>query len=236
MEQQKAKILLVEDDESLGFLLKDNLEMAHYAVQLMVNGESGLQAFQSEPFDICVFDVMLPKKDGFQLAADIRKVDLHIPIIFLTAKNLKEDKITGFKLGGDDYITKPFSIEEFLLRVEAILKRTHKIPTKADEQELISIGSCIFDYTNQILTIQGLTEKLTYREAKLLKFLCKNKNKLSGRDQILKAVWEDEGIFVGRSLDVFISRLRKILKADSSIQILSVHGVGYKLMVGGCVT
>lgn len=231
MAQQKARILLVEDDASLGFLVRDNLEMAQYDVDLLINGEAGLQAFYKESYDICILDIMLPKKDGFQVAEAIRKTNPHLPIIFLTAKNLKEDKIRGFKVGGDDYITKPFSIEEFLLRIKAILKRTYKITSDANEQELISCGKSIFDYDNLLLTVEGNEEKLTYREAKLLRFLCQNKNKLLERDHILKCVWEDEGIFVTRSLDVFISRLRKILKPDRSVQITSTHGVGYKLMI-----
>lgn len=225
----KAKILLVEDDESLGFLLKDNLEMAGYEVHLLANGEAGSHAFSNQSFDLCILDVMLPKKDGFQLAADIRKVDVDVPIIFLTAKSLKEDRIKGFKIGGDDYITKPFSIEEFLLRIEAILKRTLKDAPRADGGDVFFIGSSVFNYKNLLVTTNGLKENLTYREAKLLKLLCSNKNKLLDRDHILKSVWEDEGVFVSRSLDVFISRLRKRLKADPSVQITSVHGIGYKL-------
>lgn len=229
MSLTKTKILLVEDDESLGFLLKDNLEMADYEVHLLANGEAGYSAFINQSVDLCILDVMLPKKDGFQLAADIRKVDANVAIIFLTAKSLKEDRIKGFKIGGDDYITKPFSIEEFLLRIEAILKRTLKDAPKADGGDVFYIGNSVFDYKNLLVTTNGLEEILTYREAKLLKLLCSNKNKLLDRDHILKSVWEDEGVFVSRSLDVFISRLRKRLKADPSVQITSVHGIGYKL-------
>jgi DNA-binding response OmpR family regulator len=231
MTLKKAQILLVEDDKSLGFLLKDNLEMENYEVLLVENGEAGINEFIKKAFDICILDVMLPKKDGFQVAEEIRKANLQIPIVFLTAKSLKEDKIKGFKTGGDDYITKPFSIEEFLLRIEVILKRTYRTPSKADEQGLILIGRCLFDFNNLLLKVGGQEEKLTYREGKLLKLLCINKNKLLERDLILKSVWEDEGIFVGRSLDVFISRLRKILKVDPTVQISSVHGIGYKLLV-----
>ena len=225
-----AKILLVEDDESLGFLLKDNLEMAGYDVDLIKDGTEALSYFAGKHFDLCILDVMLPGKDGFEVAEEIRKLNTAVPIIFLTAKNMKEDRIKGFKIGGDDYITKPFSLEELLLRVFAILKRTFK--TNVDtEQNILSFGNSILDFSNQTLNIGNQEEKLTYREVKLLRLLCLHPNKLLERDFILKEVWEDEGVFVGRSLDVFISRLRKLLKNDSKIQISNVHGIGYKFGV-----
>lgn len=225
----RLKLLLVEDDENLGFMLKDNLEMAGYEVRLCRDGEKGLTAFYNDNYQLCILDVMLPRKDGFALAKDIRRHNQKTPIIFLTAKNQKEDRIKGFKLGGDDYITKPFSLEEFLLRVEAVLKRTYDRPTSADQKNSFSIGNYQFDYNNQLLTIDGRSSKLTNKEAKLLRILVKYKNQVVERDVIMKTIWEDEGYFVARSMDVFISKLRKLLDADSDVKITNVHGVGYRL-------
>lgn len=223
------KLLLVEDDENLGFMLKDNLEMRGYEVRLCRDGEKGLTAFHNEQYHLCIFDVMLPFKDGFSLAEDVRKYNHKIPIIFLTAKNQKEDRIKGFKLGGDDYITKPFSLEEFLLRIEAVLKRVYDRPTTADQTYQFSIGKFTFDYNNQLLFINEKSTKLTNKEARLLKFLAQHKNQVVERDVIMKAIWEDDGYFVARSMDVFISKLRKYLAPDSSIAIKNIHGVGYRL-------
>ncbi|HEX8545337.1 MAG TPA: response regulator transcription factor [Cytophagaceae bacterium] len=225
-----AKILLVEDDECLGFLLKDNLEMAGCFVDLINDGGKALNSFTGKHFDLCILDVMLPGKHGFEVAEEIRKVNTAVPIIFLTAKSMKEDRIKGFKIGGDDYITKPFSLEELLLRVSAILKRTFKTMVDS-EVNILCFGNSCLDFSNQILKIGSEEEKLTYREVKLLKLLCLNSNKLLEREFILKEVWEDEGIFVGRSLDVFISRLRRLLKSDTKVQISNIHGVGYKFQV-----
>ena len=225
----KFKLLLVEDDESLGFMLKDNLEMSGYGVRLCRDGEKGLTAFHNDTYQLCILDVMLPRKDGFSLAEDIRRYNQKIPIIFLTAKNQKDDRVKGFKLGGDDYITKPFGLEEFLLRVEAILKRVYDYPTRADQKYLFSIGKYTFDYHNQLLTIKGKSIKLTNKEARLLKIMVQHKNQVIERDVIMKTIWEDEGYFVARSMDVFISKLRKYLADDSTVRISNVHGVGYRL-------
>ena len=225
----KFKLLLVEDDENLGFMLRDNLEMAGYEVRLCRDGEKGLTAFYNDNYQLCILDVMLPLKDGFTLAEDIRRHNQKTPIIFLTAKNQKDERIKGFKLGGDDYITKPFSLEEFLLRLEAVLKRTYDRPTSADQKNIFSVGNFHFDYNNQLLTIDGRSSKLTNKEAKLLRILIKYKNQVVERDLIMKTIWEDEGYFVARSMDVFISKLRKRLAENPKIKIANVHGVGYRL-------
>ncbi len=225
----RYKLLLVEDDENLGFMLKDNLEMAGYQVRLCRDGEKGLTAFHNEMYHICIFDVMLPLKDGFSLATDVRKYNQKIPIIFLTAKSQKDDRIKGFKLGGDDYITKPFSLEEFLLRVEVVLKRVYDRPTAADENHKYFFGHSQFDFNNQIISIDGKSTKLTNKEARLLKILVQHKNQVIERDLIMKTIWEDDGYFVARSMDVFISKLRKYLAPDASVIIKNVHGVGYRL-------
>ncbi|MCK5281745.1 MAG: response regulator transcription factor [Cyclobacteriaceae bacterium] len=225
----KYKLLLVEDDENLGFMLKDNLEMSGYEVRLCRDGALGLTAFHNESYHLCIFDVMLPFKDGFTLAEDVRKYNQKIPIIFLTAKSQKDDRIKGFKLGGDDYITKPFSLEEFLLRIEAVLKRVYDRPTTADQTHQFSIGKFTFDFNNQLLFINEKSTKLTNKEARLLKILVQHKNQVVERDVIMKTIWEDDGYFVARSMDVFISKLRKYLEPDPSVNIKNVHGVGYRL-------
>jgi DNA-binding response OmpR family regulator len=212
-------------------MMRDNLEMAGYEVDAFEDGQSALSSFVRMKHDLCVLDVMLPKKDGFTLANDIRKLSLSVPIIFVTAKALKEDRIQGFKLGADDYITKPFSIEEFLLRIETIFKRVYQQPTKADEQFIYSLGKLVCDFTNQQIRSDKRIQELTNKEAKLLKLFCVNQNQVISRDAIQKSIWEDEGYFVGRSMDVFISRLRKLLKDDPNVTITNVHGVGYKLEV-----
>ena len=227
----RRKILLVEDDDNMRFMLQDNLEMAGYKTLAIGDGQTALSAFMKDEFHLCVLDVMLPKKDGFTLAIDIRKLNLAVPIVFLTAKSLKEDRINGFKVGGDDYITKPFSIEEFLLRIEAILKRVYNQPTQADGQSHYRLAGCTFDFNKQQITTGHQLVELTNKEAKLLKLFCIHTNKVIERDIIQKAIWEDEGYFVGRSMDVFISRLRKIFKDEPAVNIHTIHGVGYKLEV-----
>ena len=226
---EKFALLLVEDDENLGFMLKDNLEMTGYEVRLCRDGEKGLTVFHNGKFHLCILDVMLPLKDGFSLAESIRKYDKKVPIVFLTAKNQKDDRIRGFKLGGDDYITKPFSLEEFLLRVEAILKRVYDRASSSDNRFEFTVGDTVFDYTNQLLTYHGNEIKLTQKESRLLKILMQHKNQVVERDIIMKTIWEDDGYFVARSMDVFISKLRKYLAPDKAIRISNVHGVGYRL-------
>ncbi len=223
------KILLVEDDKTLNFIIRDNLEEAGYVVKSVEDGEEGLVAFNSESFHLCLFDVMLPKLDGFSLAKKIREKNQDIPILFLTAKVMTEDKINGLTLGGDDYITKPFSMEELLLRIKVFLKRS----LIADELEDDGINRCKigrYDFYFDNLVLQNGDERrtLTYKEAELLKYFCENPNKVLSRSDILKKVWGSDDYYLGRSLDVFISRLRKYLKNDPDIKIINLHGIGFR--------
>ena len=220
------KILLVEDDMNLGFVIQDNLKMNGYKVHLAKNGKSGLQAFNQKNFDLCILDIMLPLKDGFSLAQDIRKVDQKIPIIFLTAKTMNEDKIKGFLSGADDYITKPFVMDEFLLRIKAILKRTGLNSTKKSGY---NIGKLHFDTKNFILKGANKEISLTKKEAEILKILCSKKGMVVERELILNMVWGDDNYFNGRSLDVFISKLRKYLYLDKNISLDNIHGIGFCL-------
>lgn len=225
----KGNILLVEDDENLGFVIKDNLEMEGYLVNLAKDGEEGYRLFHSAVHDICLLDVMLPEKDGFTLAQDIRKVNQDIPIIFLTARSLDEDKIRGFQAGADDYITKPFSVSELSYRIKAILKRTKTSEGVDTAKDEFKIGAFVFDFPNQTLNLNGVQQTLTKKEADILKLLCLNKNQLVSRDMALKVIWGDVDYFKGRSMDVFITKLRKYLKEDSSVEIINIHGTGFKL-------
>ncbi len=227
----QRKVLLVEDDENMRFVIQDSLEMHGYSIVAVSNGQTALSAFMKDTFDLCVLDVMLPGKDGFTLAGDIRKLSKDVPIIFLTARILKEDRINGFRIGADDYITKPFSMEEFLLRIEVILKRVYKAPTKADRHAMYNLARFTFDFSEQRITTSDCEVRLTTKEAKLLRLFCIHRNQIIERDIIQKAIWEDEGYFVGRSMDVFISRLRKIFKDEAAVKIQTIHGVGYKLEV-----
>lgn len=220
-------ILLVEDDLNLGFVIQDNLQMKGYKVTLATDGKSGLKQFNKKAYDLCVLDVMLPQKDGFTLAKDIRKINEDIPIFFLTAKSMTEDKIEGFKAGGDDYLTKPFSTEEFLMRVKALLKRSGK--RSGVEKTAFKIGNYLFNYDSYVLSTAHSKNKLTKKEADILKLLCTTPNKVVERSTILNAVWGDDSYYLGRSLDVFISKLRKYLSEDEHIKITNVHGVGFKL-------
>ena len=224
-----VKILLVEDDYNLGFVVQDQLSDQGYKVTLATNGVDALKKFNEDKFHMCIFDVMMPKKDGLTLAEDIRKVNTEIPILFLTAKNQTEDKIAGLKAGGDDYLTKPFSTEEFLLRVKALLKRVNL----AQEEEVtkFSIGNISYDSEDFTLVYSdGETKKLTKKESKILLLLVQNANKVLPRDIVLNAVWGQDDYFVGRSLDVFITKLRKYLKADENVSIENIHGIGFKLI------
>lgn len=223
----KAKILLVEDDPSLGFVIKDGLSHKNYDVTLCVNGEEGKEIFASQSFDLCILDVMLPKRDGFSLAQIIRNKNQHVPILFITAKNLLEDKIFGFESGGDDYIIKPFSMEELIYRIEVFLRRTNGHHNKSK----FNIGSYEFDCNRMTLTIGEKLKTLTQKEAEVLKLLCINRDRVTKREEILKSIWGDDDYFMGRSLDVFISRLRKYLSNDKAIQIVNYHGVGFRLEV-----
>jgi DNA-binding response OmpR family regulator len=222
----KNRILYVEDDETLGFITSENLERKGYEVRLSQDGESALHLFRTEPFDICLLDIMLPKLDGFTLARLIRKENEEVPIIFISAKSLTEDKIEGLLLGADDYIVKPFNIEELTLKIEVFLKRSRVIKS-APEENIILIGSCSLDMNLLHLDCNGTAKKLTFREAELISFFSRNRNKLLSREQILEAVWGGNDYFSGRSLDVFISRLRKYFQDDPVVRIENRHGLGY---------
>lgn len=230
MNSMKIKILLVEDDTSLGFVISDQLKSDGYQVTLCTDGAEGFKRFNEEKFHLCIFDVMMPKKDGFSLARDIRKINTEIPILFLTAKSMTEDKVEGFKAGGDDYLTKPFSVEELQLRVAALLKRVNIIVDKEDDS-ILTIGQYVFDTVNFTLKHHSFEKTLTKKEAQILKILMKFKNQVVAREVVLNGVWGQDDYFVGRSLDVFITKLRKYLKEDESIQILNIHGIGFKLEI-----
>jgi DNA-binding response OmpR family regulator len=224
------KILLLEDDPNLGFLLREHLEMNDYKVKLCKNGEEGLNEYKNDKYDLCLVDVMMPKKDGFTFVAELREFDSQIPVIFLTAKSLKEDRIEGFKIGCDDYITKPFSMEELMLRIHAVLRRTNHT-SEETQQTLFSIGKFSFDYNQRNLLLGKNKTELTSKEAELLRLLCVYQNKVLERELALKSVWGDDSYFNSRSMDVFISRLRKYLKDDPNITLMNIHSRGYKLTI-----
>jgi DNA-binding response OmpR family regulator len=224
----KPKILYVEDDETLAFLTKDNLEQNGYQISHYADGISCLEAFRTSSFDICILDIMLPKMDGFEIATAIRAENTNIPILFLSAKTLKEDRLKGLRLGADDYLVKPFSIEELLLKIEIFLKRS-KINT-ALKTEIYPIGKFNFNSSTCTLTSDTETIKITQRESEVLKYFLDNKNEILKRKQILKSLWGNDDYFMGRSLDVFISRLRKIFANEEGITIENIHGVGFRLI------
>jgi DNA-binding response OmpR family regulator len=226
----KIKILLVEDDTSLGFIISDHLKSEGYHVTLCSDGAEGFKRFNEELFHLCIFDVMMPKKDGFSLAKDVRVIDQSIPILFLTAKAMTEDKIEGFKSGGDDYLTKPFSVEELQLRLTALLKRVN-IHKEVEDEQIITISDFQFDTVNFTLKHPNFEKTLTKKEAHILKILCKFMNQVVPRELVLNAVWGQDDYFVGRSLDVFITKLRKYFADDQAIHIQNVHGIGFKLEV-----
>ncbi|NCD69648.1 response regulator transcription factor [Mucilaginibacter agri] len=228
------KLLLVEDDPNLGLLLQDYLQLkGKFEVVLCKDGDEGLKAFTKEDFDLLILDVMMPKKDGFTLGKEVRKINQDIPIIFATAKAMIEDKTQAFSLGGDDYITKPFRIEELLLRINALLKRVNGSaePKEEIKQSQFDIGKYHFDYTQQMITSDGHQQKLSTKEAELLRLLCLHKNEVLTREEALLNIWHDDNYFNGRSMDVFLSKIRKFLKEDPSVEIINVHGRGYKLLV-----
>ena len=226
----KVNILLVEDDLNLGIILSDQLKSDGYAVSLCNNGVEAMQRFNEDKFHLCIFDVMLPRKDGFTLTRDIRKTNSEIPILFLSARGMTEDKVEGFNAGGDDYLSKPFSIEELQLRIKALLKRVN---IKVDEKELTNylLGIFVFDTENQTLVSNDQVKTLTKKEVQILKILFKYKNQVVSREVILNAVWGQNDYFVGRSLDVFITKLRKYLREDPKILISNIHGVGFKFEI-----
>jgi DNA-binding response OmpR family regulator len=225
-------ILLVEDDMNLGFVIQDTLKDQGFKVHLTKDGKEGLMQFNKEAYDLCLLDIMMPKKDGFSLAEDIRKLNQTVPIVFLTAKGMAEDKIKGFTLGADDYITKPFSSEELVLRIRAILKRNPAFKVEENTKGKFPIGEFTFDFPNyEILHPSLERQKLTKKEAELLKLLCERSGQVIEREILANMIWGDDSYFVGRSMDVFITKLRKYLSADPAISISNVHGVGFRLEV-----
>lgn len=225
-----TKILLVEDDQNFGVVLRDYLEMHEYEVDLATDGEAGANAFDQGGYDMCIFDVMMPKKDGFTLAKEIREKDKQTPIIFLTAKTLKEDILDGFRIGADDYITKPFNSEELLLRVQAILKRSLKEDEDDDAKEF-TIGEFEFNFPLRILTHKdGKKEKLSPKEAQLLRLFALNMNEILSRNEALTKIWNEDNYFTARSMDVFVTKLRKYLSLDENLEIVNIHGSGFRLI------
>ena len=221
------KLLVAEDDPNLGTILKAYLTQKGYTVVWVKDGEEALTSFDEEDVDACILDVMMPMKDGFTVAKEIRKVDKNVPIIFLTAKNLEEDKLKGFEVGADDYITKPFSMEELLARLNATMRRSFN--EERPDKNVFRIGEFTFDYTHQMLTIGETSQRLTAKESDLLRIFAINFNQLVDRNTTLQKIWKDDSYFAARSMDVYITKLRKYLKADPSVEIVNVHGVGFKL-------
>ncbi len=231
-----SNILLVEDDMNFGDVLRSYLEMHDYEVTLAKDGEAGLDAFNKGKYDLCIFDVMMPKKDGFSLAKDVREKDKETPIIFLTAKTLKDDVLKGFKIGADDYITKPFNSEELLYRIQAILKRTQGKPDPREEVKEFNIGKFHFNYPLRILTFSGDTaeeekHKLSPKESQLLRMFAMYRNDVLPRSEALTKIWGEDNYFTARSMDVFVTKLRKYLKADENIEIVNIHGNGFQLLI-----
>ncbi len=229
METMKTRILLAEDDENLGLLLKEYLVAKGYETELFKDGEKALKGFKNNHFDICILDVMMPIKDGFTLAREVRMINPAMPILFLTAKSMKEDVLEGFSIGADDYMTKPFSIEELLVRIEAILRRARKDQGPLGQSNF-SIGTYTFDATKQTLIRGDEMRKLTTKESELLRYLCVNKNAVLDRNFALKTIWVDDSYFNARSMDVYITKLRKYLSDDPAIEIINVRGKGFKLI------
>jgi len=229
--ENNIKVLLAEDDKNLGLLLKEYLSAKNFDVTLCEDGEVAIDTYNKSNFDFCILDVMMPKKDGFSVAKEIRLSNSNIPIIFLTAKSLKEDVLEGFKIGGDDYMTKPFSMEELLMRIEAIMRRSNTKESNSN-QEQFSIGNLVFNSKKQtLLHADGKQEKLTTKESELLRLLCINTNKILERNYALKSIWSDDNYFNARSMDVYITKLRKHIKSEEGVEIINVHGKGYKLIM-----
>ncbi len=226
---KKVNVLLAEDDKNLGSILKSYLEAKGFETTLCENGKIALDAFKKGEFNFCILDVMMPVMDGFTLAREIRKLDKKIPLLFLTAKAMQDDKIQGFEMGGDDYLTKPFSMEELLLRMKAILRRS-EANIKKHENFIYKFGKYTFDYDHQILSIGKKHEKLTSKEAELLRLFCDNMNEVLDRTVALNKIWKDDSYFNARSMDVYITKLRKFLVEDPNVELINVHGVGFKLV------
>jgi DNA-binding response OmpR family regulator len=226
---EQKRILLVEDDPNLGFVIKDNLSVKGFDVTLCTDGVAGEQAFQKSPYHLCIFDVMLPKKDGFALARSVREKNQEVPILFLTAKAMVEDKLAGFQTGADDYITKPFSLDELFCRIDVFLRRSNN-GNQVDDS-VFRVGNFEFDPSNLTLKKDATEKTLTQKEAEVLKLLYKNRDRVLKREEILTQIWGNDDYFMGRSMDVFISKLRKYLKEDPAIQIVNYHGVGFRLEI-----
>ncbi len=226
----RPHVLLVEDEVSLGYLLKENLRLADFTIKLCKDGEEGWEAFKIERFDICILDVNMPKKDGFELATDIRRKDQQVPIIFLTANSTEEDKLKGFDIGADEYITKPFSTQELIARIKAILKRSKSLVQETIMNEpIIHVGKTSIDLTNHIIKFIEKEVRISTTEAELLKLFVDNKNKLLTRNAILLSIWGRDDFYTARNLDVYVNKLRKLLKEDPSLEIVNIHGSGFKL-------
>ncbi len=230
MNTEKTKILLAEDDENLGSLLREYLQAKSFEAHWLSDGEKAYKSFEKNRYDICILDIMMPNKDGITLAKEIRMIDPEMPIIFLTAKSMKEDVLEGFSVGADDYMTKPFSMEELIYRIEAILRRTQGAG-QHNKQTEFEIGQFHFDANKQLLTLDSNAVKLTTKESELLKLLCNNANNVLERNFALKSIWIDDNYFNARSMDVYITKLRKYLKDDPAVEILNIHGKGYKLIM-----
>lgn len=230
--KKKRSILLLEDDPNLGFILVEHIEMNGFSVRLSSNGDEGLSLFRKTKFDLCLVDVMMPKKDGFTFVKELRARDQLTPVIFLTAKALKEDRILGFKIGADDYITKPFSMEELLLRINAVLKRSSQPEQQVTEPSEFRLGAIVFDVRkSRLMKREKQYVVLTTKEAELLAVLCRHKNSIVERETILASVWNTDSYYAARSMDVYVSKLRKYLKNEPGISIVNIHGKGYKLLV-----
>lgn len=230
MENEKVRVLLAEDDKNLGAILKSYLEAKGFPATLCVNGQEAFIEFNKNDYDFCILDVMMPVKDGFTLAKEIRSIDKKVPILFLTAKSMQSDKLKGFELGADDYLTKPFNMEELLARMEAILRRSKTEEKNSPEGDVYKLGKMEFNFVRQILSMGGEENKLTSKEAALLKLLCQNLNEVVDRSVALNKIWLDDSYFNARSMDVYITKLRKYLKQDPTVELLNVHGVGFKLI------
>jgi len=229
MTENKVKVLLAEDDENLGSLLREYLQAKSFDTHWVTDGDKAFKNFEKNKYDICILDIMMPVKDGFTLAKEIRMLNREVPIIFLTAKSMKEDVFEGFSIGADDYITKPFSMEELLYRMQAVLRRTKGDINK--KQEIYNIGKYRFDTNKQLLIFEDKEQKLTTKESELLRLLCNNANQVLERNFTLRTIWIDDNYFNARSMDVYITKLRKYLKGDPSIEIMNIHGTGYKLIM-----
>ncbi|MCX6247224.1 MAG: response regulator transcription factor [Bacteroidetes bacterium] len=231
MEKNQARILLAEDDRNLGNILKNFLDVKGFATTLCINGQEAVDAFHKKEFDFCILDIMMPVRDGFSVAKEIRSSNQKVPIMFLTAKSLQEDKLKGFETGADDYLTKPFNMEELLMRLQAILRRTEDTGRNPENDNTYQIGKYSFDFNRQVLSIKGKEKKLTSKEAGLLRMLCINANEVLERSTALNKIWTDDSYFNARSMDVYIVKLRKYLKEDPSVELINVHGIGFKLVM-----